>query len=193
MEPLQERFYDFPISQKLISIVQTFLPRFQRSKPYHHKLFHRIHPSSLLSDRRPSRLECTARRCYTETHCLDKKSWALLKISFSVEWKRTKKWMCKQKNLIHNGLGLRGEQMDGSEGKKFHSRTSIGFTRWKERLTAVARVFVRSVAAILLLVALPSLRYTASIVASELILAARVFCNKNKRKAKLKTLIAAEG
>lgn len=61
------------------------------------------------------------------------------------------------------------------------------------RLTTVTRVFVGSVAAVLLLIALPSLRDTAAVVASELVLAARVFCNENDVKTKLKSLIAAEG
>lgn len=130
--PLQQSFCNLPIRKKTNFNRSNFLrPAFQRSKPYHRKLFHRIHPSSLLSDRRPSRLECTARRCYTETHCLDKKSWALLKILFG--WmEKNKKVDVQAKNSHSQRFRAEMGEWKGEKGycKKFHSRTSIRFIRW---------------------------------------------------------------
>jgi hypothetical protein len=52
----------------------------------------------------------------------------------------------------------------------------------REKLTAMTRVLIASITAILLLIALPSLWNASSIVASKLILTTFIFCNENKKK-----------
>jgi hypothetical protein len=51
----------------------------------------------------------------------------------------------------------------------------------REKLTAMTRVLIASITAILLLIALPSLWNASSIVASKLILTTFIFCNENKK------------
>lgn len=67
-----------------------------------------------------------------------------------------------------------------TQWKKF---SFAGLVQWKkrviERLTTMASVLVRSVTTILLLVALPSLWYTSSAAAAELVLVTNVFCGWN--------------